>query len=296
LKNAVICACANSSDTNIIGRDESNEWSSWSLSETARAVLPLSDNETVPIGMALDLSSTDVWFAKLTGDEDSKIPPVPILLIYNNESEVVAYRCFQKNACQNGTSYPGMTVSIPIPATGPSDAITTGPKDTPKDAPKVPINAGPKVPINTGPKVPINTVPKVPIDTDPKISINTGPKVPINTSPKAGTTAAVITGTTTVSAQTALASMTSVNYNVSAPVITSNTTNIPKNNFPPLGRPNLANNITMGSNSQNTPSRTRQASPTEFDINGERSPHEIRKVATEKGIQEVCYYPLFLFL
>ncbi|CAB4386207.1 unnamed protein product [Rhizophagus irregularis] len=284
LKNVVIGACANSSDTNIIGRNETNGWSSWSLSETARAILPISDNETVPIGMALDLSSTDIWSTKLTGDEESEIPPVPILLIYNNESEVLAYHCFQKNACQNGTSYSGMTVSIPIPATGPSDAITTGPKDD--------ITTGPKVPINTGPKVPINTGPKVPINIDPKVPINTGPKVPINTSPKAGPTAAVINtgpnmlGTIPVSAQT---SMTYVNNNVSAPVISSN---IPKNNFSPLGRPNLMNNTTiatMGSNSQNTPSKIKQASPTELDINRERSPHEIRRVATEKGIQEVQF-------
>lgn len=262
MKNVVICACANSSDTNIIGRDETNGWSSWSLSETARATLPISDNETVPIGMALDLSSTDIWSTKLTGDEESEIPPVPILLIYNNESEVVAYRCFQKNACQNGTSYSGMTVSIPIPATGPSDAITTGPKDD--------ITAGPKVPINIDPKVPINTSPKA------------GPTAAVNT------TGPNMLGTISVSAQTY---MTSVNNNVSAPVISSNTTNIPKNNFPPLGRPNLMNNTTiatMGSNSQNAPSKAKQASPTELDINRERSPHEIRRVATEKGIQEVC--------
>ncbi|GES78058.1 nucleoporin NUP42 [Rhizophagus clarus] len=241
LKNIVICACTNSSETNIIGRDESNEWSSWSLSETARAILPVSDNETVPIGMALDLSSTDIWFTKLTGDEDSKIPPVPILLIYNNESEVIAYRCFQKNACQNGTNYPGMTVATSFPATGPSDTITANPKDA--------ISTGPKVPINTGPKVPINI-----------------PKVPINAGPKTGQTAAVIT--------------TSPNI----------TTNIPKNNFPPLGRSNLMNNIaiaTMGSNSHNAPSRVKQASPTELDIDGERSPHEVRLIATEKGILEI---------
>src|SRR6266536_2654758 len=145
LKNIVICASINSSDTNIIGRNESNEWSSWSPSETARAILPSSDQETLPVGMALDLSSTDIWFTELTGDEDSKIPPVPILLIYNNESDIVAYRCFQKNACSNGTSYPGMTVSIPIPATGPSAAIITGPTTVMTTSPITVITTGPNM-------------------------------------------------------------------------------------------------------------------------------------------------------
>src|SRR5437868_13990599 len=98
LKNVVICACTNSSDTNLIDRNESDEWSSWNLSETARAILPLSDisdKDTLPIGTALDLSSTESWIKKLTGDEDSQIPPVPILFIYNDESRIVAYRCFQ---------------------------------------------------------------------------------------------------------------------------------------------------------------------------------------------------------
>jgi hypothetical protein len=127
LKNVIICANANSSDTNLIGRNESDEWSSWNLSETARAILPFSDKETFPIGMALDLSSTEPWFTKLTGDEDSQIPPVPILFIYSDESRIVAYRCFQKNAYLAGTNYFGMTGSIPIPSTGPSAASTAGP-------------------------------------------------------------------------------------------------------------------------------------------------------------------------
>src|ERR1043165_2929588 len=188
LRNVVICASTNSSDTNLIGRNEPNEWTSWNLSETARAILPLSDRETLPIGMALDLSSTEFWVTKLTGDEDSQIPPVPILFIYNDESRIVAYRCFQKNA--HGISYPGMTVSMPIPATGPSAASTAGPS-TLKSS-----------------------------------------------------------GTTTIGAKTTLAS---VSDNVSAPIITPTTINIPKNSIS-LGRPNdLKNNTAIGSNTQNTP-------------------------------------------
>ncbi|CAG8575083.1 9981_t:CDS:10, partial [Funneliformis caledonium] len=123
LKSMVICASTNSSDTNLIARSDSDAWSNWNLSETARAILPLSshhEDETLPIGMALDLTSTESWVIKLTGDEDSQIPPVPILLIFNDESEILAFRCLQKNAYLAGKSYPGMTIPIPIPSIGPS--------------------------------------------------------------------------------------------------------------------------------------------------------------------------------
>ncbi|CAI2163704.1 13995_t:CDS:10 [Funneliformis geosporum] len=123
LTNMVICACTNSSDTNLIARSDSGTWSNWSLSETSRAILPLSSHhvdETLPIGMALDQTSTEPWVTKLTGDEDSQIPPVPILFIFNDESEIVAFRCLQKNAYLAGKPYPGMTTAIPIPSIGPS--------------------------------------------------------------------------------------------------------------------------------------------------------------------------------
>ncbi|KAF0342774.1 nucleoporin [Gigaspora margarita] len=43
LKSLIICASANSTDINLIARDESNNWASLILSETNRAALPLSE-------------------------------------------------------------------------------------------------------------------------------------------------------------------------------------------------------------------------------------------------------------
>ncbi|CAG8450442.1 120_t:CDS:10 [Scutellospora calospora] len=134
LKCLIICASANSADINLIARDASNNWTSLILTETSRAALPLSeiyDHDTLPVGLALDFTCTEPWNTRLT-EENILVPPVPVLYILNDECDIVAYRCFHKDAFLAHENFPGMTPPKMLPTTGHSLGMLP-PRRNPKD-------------------------------------------------------------------------------------------------------------------------------------------------------------------
>ncbi|CAG8550110.1 15700_t:CDS:10, partial [Dentiscutata erythropus] len=132
LKCLIICASANSADVSLIVRDSSNNWTSLILTETNRAALPLSEihgNDTLPIGLALDFTCIESWITRLTADENTEIPPVPILYILNDECDIVAYRCFNKDAFLANESLSEMTHPKKLPDTGHSSGMIPPKRD-----------------------------------------------------------------------------------------------------------------------------------------------------------------------
>ncbi|CAG8527546.1 15546_t:CDS:2 [Acaulospora colombiana] len=108
-------------DINLIARDESDNWASWIPSETDRAALPLSDihdQDTLPIGIALDFTSTTPWTTRLDAEENVQIPPVPILYILNDECDIIGYHSFYKDAFIAKETTPGMLVPKVLPSSG----------------------------------------------------------------------------------------------------------------------------------------------------------------------------------
>jgi hypothetical protein len=104
-----------------------NRWTKWFIElETARASLPVSDlpnndEDTHVVGMALDFTDTDEWIVKLDEESTLSVPPTPILYILNDEDDVIAYRCFNKEAYMEKVSYPKMTKAQKLPEVGPSN-------------------------------------------------------------------------------------------------------------------------------------------------------------------------------
>ncbi|CAG8534711.1 24827_t:CDS:10 [Cetraspora pellucida] len=138
LKCLTICASANSADINLIVQDASNNWTSLLPTETNRAALPLSeihDFDTLPVGLAIDFTCTESWVTRLTGDENTTVPPVPILYILNDECDLVAYRCFHKDAFLAQENFSGMAPPKMLPATGHSSGInsTSNPTTNPQN-------------------------------------------------------------------------------------------------------------------------------------------------------------------
>ncbi|CAG8453287.1 805_t:CDS:10 [Diversispora eburnea] len=131
LKNLVICASANSTDINTVARDKLNNWSSWILADTNRAVLPLSDiheEDTLPVGLALDFTCTDYWSGLVAGEE-KQIPPVPILYILNDECDILGYRCFYNDAIFSGENFSEISPPKVLPTTGHSSGVISQKKD-----------------------------------------------------------------------------------------------------------------------------------------------------------------------
>lgn len=86
--NVLMVASANSMEIGVLEANK-DTWNQWSLSDNARAELPLDLNheETYPIGLAIDTSSSKqvIW-------GEGTLPPVPYLLILSNKGVLCCFK------------------------------------------------------------------------------------------------------------------------------------------------------------------------------------------------------------
>ncbi|CAG8570975.1 6146_t:CDS:10 [Paraglomus occultum] len=127
-KSPFILVCANTQSSEIeLAAFNNNRWTKWFIEiETSRASLPISDlpnndEDTHIVGMTLDFTDTDEWMIKLDEDSTSSVPPAPILYILNDEDDVIAYRCFNREAFVENVSYSQMAKVQQLPEVGPSN-------------------------------------------------------------------------------------------------------------------------------------------------------------------------------
>ncbi|KPI39976.1 Nucleoporin [Cyphellophora attinorum] len=125
LSEVLLVAATSSSDVGLITKSEkslstdsdvANEFTSTIIEDDARrAVLPLSENseDTSPIGMALDLSSTDTVIKPVptNGELDESSHSVPQLLVLNNDGLLCSWWVIYNDSIEANTPYPGMTGS-----------------------------------------------------------------------------------------------------------------------------------------------------------------------------------------
>ncbi|KAI4172778.1 MAG: hypothetical protein LQ343_003370 [Gyalolechia ehrenbergii] len=109
--------------------------------DTRRAQLPMAEDssDTSPIGLALDLSSTEKVPRPLPGEEmDESTGPLPLLMILNNEGLLTSWWIVYAESIRQGTTYPGLvaaggfqaqTQSVQSPS--PFTTSTTQPKSSP---------------------------------------------------------------------------------------------------------------------------------------------------------------------
>ncbi|CAJ0905889.1 2993_t:CDS:2 [Entrophospora sp. SA101] len=152
-KNLVICANANSINVHVITCDESNEWLYWYLPEGSDASLPLGDddNDTLPIGMAIDFTDTDTWITQTPSEDRVEIPSVPIVYILNNASDILAYRCFHRDAFESGFNCSDMITPQPLPTRVTSAASSTATAIATAIAPSTATATAPSTASSTAP-------------------------------------------------------------------------------------------------------------------------------------------------
>ncbi|KAH6691590.1 hypothetical protein F5X68DRAFT_202174 [Plectosphaerella plurivora] len=95
------------------------------LDDSKRAQLPMSDSfdNTIPIGVSLDLSSREKVYKPLPADEEIEESPGPVpgYWVLNNEGVLCAWWVIYEESIRQGTTYPGMagadgSISISVPA------------------------------------------------------------------------------------------------------------------------------------------------------------------------------------
>lgn len=100
--------------------------------DSKRASLPMNDSfdNTVPIGVALDLSSKDKVYKPLPADEEIEDSPgpLPAFWVLNHEGVLSSWWIVYEDSIRQGTTYPGMAV---LDTSAPPVAPVSAPAPTP---------------------------------------------------------------------------------------------------------------------------------------------------------------------
>ncbi|KAH7919373.1 hypothetical protein BV22DRAFT_1075323 [Leucogyrophana mollusca] len=119
---------SSSSDIGVIGNitDASGEtWCNLSLEETSTPSLPLDKdmNDTILIGLELDLTNTSPFHHTTASGEGLDLPPPPILYAYASDGTIIGWNVLNVNS----TPYPGVAAPASTIATEPSSEMTDAP-------------------------------------------------------------------------------------------------------------------------------------------------------------------------
>ncbi|KAI8982970.1 hypothetical protein BDB01DRAFT_835751 [Pilobolus umbonatus] len=119
IKCLIIIANSASTDLGLVGKGEDGQWSKWDLEEGDCPHLPVSvDNttDTYPVGLAIDLSSTDYLPPLDKSVSEAPVPPMPIILLMTNEGQICAFHVYNSEMALEGKMYDNMVKSVDIPA------------------------------------------------------------------------------------------------------------------------------------------------------------------------------------
>lgn len=119
-------------------------WNALELEDTSRPALPFSStddaSDTAPIGLEFDLTATDPVddpnAAAKGEDTSTKLPAMPILLVYTNDGVLLAYHVINTDTSE---PYPGMET----PGAGPSPSDSTPAAGQPSTATPQAASAAP---------------------------------------------------------------------------------------------------------------------------------------------------------
>jgi nucleoporin NUP159 len=102
--------------------------------DSARATFPMSImdgmSDTSPVGMDLDLSSTDKVMQPIPGDDLESSGPLPALMVLNNEGLLSTWWIVYKDAVRQSLPYPGLTSVAPTQAQPATPATPATPAAT----------------------------------------------------------------------------------------------------------------------------------------------------------------------
>ncbi|KAH9902536.1 hypothetical protein C8Q73DRAFT_634146 [Cubamyces lactineus] len=123
-----------SSDIGLVGSlsgsgSQLDSWYNFTLEETSTPSVPLDSdmNETVLLGLELDLTNNKPYTYTGPSGEETDVPPPPIMYLYASDGTLTGWHVIQTQ----GIAYPGMVAASSIPAiTSPAAATqTTTPGD-----------------------------------------------------------------------------------------------------------------------------------------------------------------------
>ncbi|KAI7850415.1 hypothetical protein BDC45DRAFT_518259 [Circinella umbellata] len=137
MKYAAILGNTASTDFSVVGQDENGDWATYILPENGLAMMPLSDTDqdTYPVGMALDFSVSEELPPYDSSISNEGVKPMPALYYLNDEDHIGVHYCYQETLAKNGEKYGNMVVAqdvqsgvaaaVPEPTVSTSSTATT---------------------------------------------------------------------------------------------------------------------------------------------------------------------------
>lgn len=110
-----------SSDIGLIGsiaEDSGESWHNLSLEETSTPSLPLDkdQNDTILLGMDVDLTSSESYHHSTTSGETLELPAHPIMYAYASDGTVLGWHVLNVT----GAPYPGMVAAVNTSTSAPA--------------------------------------------------------------------------------------------------------------------------------------------------------------------------------
>ncbi|KAI8995006.1 hypothetical protein BDB01DRAFT_221656 [Pilobolus umbonatus] len=108
IKCMVVIANAASTEISVVGQDADGEWSTWEIPEGGEILLPLSEEtfmDTYPVGLALDFAPNETLPPLDASIDETRVQPMPILYVLNDEAKVSAYHCYNITLARTGGTY-----------------------------------------------------------------------------------------------------------------------------------------------------------------------------------------------
>lgn len=126
IKTMIVLANSAAGELAIIGQDEQGQWSTW-MPDGNIPSLPLSEDDvtdTYPIGLTIDFSASELLAPFDSAEDETPVPPMPVVLFMSNEGRVCAYHAYNSDLAELGEKYAGMVTAddintIPEPAAYP---------------------------------------------------------------------------------------------------------------------------------------------------------------------------------
>ncbi|TPX72537.1 hypothetical protein CcCBS67573_g05788, partial [Chytriomyces confervae] len=114
----MISTSINTTDVGLLVCDKGT-WATWNLTESLTLPLDASDEDTYPLGVVADFTSTKRIEANMKSNT-LELCPVPLLYLLTSDGSLVVFNCLDSTSSGRETACPSMAAPIALPASSPA--------------------------------------------------------------------------------------------------------------------------------------------------------------------------------
>ncbi|KAI8836205.1 hypothetical protein BJ741DRAFT_191832 [Chytriomyces cf. hyalinus JEL632] len=114
----MISTSINSTDVGLLACDK-GAWATWNLTESLTLPLDTSDEDTYPLGVVADFTSTKRIEANMKSNT-LELCPAPLLYLLTSDGSLVVFNCLDSTSSARETACPSMAAPLTLPASSPT--------------------------------------------------------------------------------------------------------------------------------------------------------------------------------